>query len=121
MDIAYIVSIGGLGYASEAAYALCKFGFTDLRLHRIFATCRPENAASSRVMEKIGMTQEGMLREHLFFKGKWHSSFGYSIQYTANLGIADIDDVLLNLFGSIVGYVVCKISKALQEKRSIEC
>ncbi len=69
----------GSGFATEAAYALCKFGFSEIKLHRIFATCRPVNIGSSRVMEKIGMTKEGMLREHLFYKGKWQSSFLYSI------------------------------------------
>jgi ribosomal-protein-alanine N-acetyltransferase len=69
----------GHGFASEAAYALSKFGFGEMKLHRIFATCRPENTASSRVMEKIGMTKEGMLREHFFAKGQWQNSFLYSV------------------------------------------
>ncbi|RAP76121.1 GNAT family N-acetyltransferase [Paenibacillus montanisoli] len=72
----------GKGYTTEAAHAMCRFGFFDIKLHRIFATCRPENIASSRVMEKIGMTKEGTLREHLFFKGRWHNSFIYSILTT---------------------------------------
>ena len=33
----------GSGFATEAAYALCKFGFSEIKLHRIFATCRPVN------------------------------------------------------------------------------
>ncbi|WP_338042464.1 GNAT family N-acetyltransferase [Paenibacillus ginsengarvi] len=43
------------GYASEAAVALLQFGFVKLGLHRIYATCRPENVSSAKVMEKIGM------------------------------------------------------------------
>jgi [ribosomal protein S5]-alanine N-acetyltransferase len=69
----------GNGFATEAAFALCRFGFKELKLHRIFATCRPENPASWRVMEKIGMTREGLLREHMFWKDKWQSSLVYSI------------------------------------------
>jgi ribosomal-protein-alanine N-acetyltransferase len=69
----------GCGFASEAAYALCKVGFRELNVHRIFATCRPENIASAKVMEKIGMTKEGLLREHFYVKGKWQSSFLYSV------------------------------------------
>lgn len=69
----------GNGFATEAAYALCEFGFNELRLHRIFATCRPENPASWRVMEKIGLTREGLLREHMYWKEKWQSSSVYSI------------------------------------------
>lgn len=67
------------GYASEAAREMHRFGFKDLGLHRIYATCRPDNIGSASVMKKIGMTYEGHLREHLFYKGKWHDSFQYSI------------------------------------------
>ncbi|WP_082114022.1 GNAT family N-acetyltransferase [Kiloniella litopenaei] len=49
----------GRGYASEAARALIKVGFEELGLHRIIATAQPQNPASCRVMEKIGMRREG--------------------------------------------------------------
>jgi RimJ/RimL family protein N-acetyltransferase len=68
-----------LGYATEAASAMVQFGFRQLGIHRIYATCRPDNIGSASVMKKIGMTYEGHLREHRFFKGKWHDSFQYSI------------------------------------------
>jgi RimJ/RimL family protein N-acetyltransferase len=45
----------GRGYATEAAVALLRHGFEALDLHRIIATCQPENVASRRVMEKLGM------------------------------------------------------------------
>lgn len=67
------------GYASEAAIEMLRFGVKELRLHRIYATCRPSNIGSASVMKKIGMTYEGHLREHMYFKGKWHDSFQYSI------------------------------------------
>jgi ribosomal-protein-alanine N-acetyltransferase len=67
------------GYASEAALEILRFGFKELDLHRIFATCRPNNISSSNVMKKIGMTYEGHLREHMYYKEKWHDSFQYSI------------------------------------------
>ncbi|TMV46596.1 GNAT family N-acetyltransferase [Paenibacillus mesophilus] len=69
----------GRGYASESAKALLQFGFENLGLHRIYATCRPENIGSAKVMEKIGMKYEGHLRGHMRHKGKWHDSFQYSI------------------------------------------
>ncbi|MDQ0060535.1 GNAT family N-acetyltransferase [Paenibacillus harenae] len=69
----------GHGFASEAAKAMLSFGFKELKLHRICATCRPQNKGSFRVMEKLGMRKEGHFREHLFFKEKWHDSFLYSI------------------------------------------
>jgi ribosomal-protein-alanine N-acetyltransferase len=67
------------GYASEAAAALTHYGFKTLGLHRIYATCRPENIGSAKVMEKTGMQREGRLREHVWHKDKWHDSFLYSI------------------------------------------
>ena len=51
------------GYASEAALALLRYGFEEMDLHRIIATCQPENPASYRVMEKIGMRREGHFRQ----------------------------------------------------------
>jgi RimJ/RimL family protein N-acetyltransferase len=76
------------GYASEAAKAIIKFGFEELNLHRVFATCHPDNIGSAKVMEKIGMQKEGRLREHKFQKGEWPDSFIYSIlhyEYESNL------------------------------------
>ena len=69
----------GKGYATEAARALLDFGFEQLDLHRIFATCSSENIASARVLEKIGMRQEGYIREHEWIKGKWRDSLIYAI------------------------------------------
>lgn len=51
------------GYASEAAASMLKYGFEELRLHRIIATCQPENIPSYRVMEKIGMRREGFFKK----------------------------------------------------------
>lgn len=48
----------GMGYATEAAFALKKFAFNTLSLSKIFSHCDARNTASLRVMEKIGMTLE---------------------------------------------------------------
>jgi len=69
----------GRGYATEAARALLAFGFQEMGLHRIFATCDVENLASARVLEKVGMKREGCLREHIWTKGRWRDSFLYAI------------------------------------------
>lgn len=50
------------GYTSEAARRVVAFGFTQLGLHRIQATCFLRNPASARVMQKAGLTYEGLLR-----------------------------------------------------------
>ncbi len=54
----------GRGYCTEAAAALLAFGFEALDLHRIHAAHLRRNLASGRVMQKLGMTYEGRLREH---------------------------------------------------------
>lgn len=56
------------GYATEAATALLTYGFTVLQLNRIHARHVTRNPASGRVMQKIGITFEGIQREH-FHKG----------------------------------------------------
>jgi RimJ/RimL family protein N-acetyltransferase len=66
------------GYAGEAAAALLGFGFDDLGLHKISATCDPANAASIRVLTKIGMRREGHLRDHLYLRGRWHDRVLYA-------------------------------------------
>ncbi len=69
----------GRGYATEAASKLLSFGFRDLRLHRIWAWCIAENVASARVLEKIGMRQEGRLCENEWMKGRWWDTLLYAI------------------------------------------
>ena len=59
------VSFWGQGYATEAARELLRYGFEDLRLHRIFASHFGHNPASGRVLRKLGMRHEGCQRQHL--------------------------------------------------------
>ena len=48
-------------------------------LNRIEARCVIENIASARVMEKVGMKYEGILRKCIFMKGKYQDLKIYSI------------------------------------------
>jgi [ribosomal protein S5]-alanine N-acetyltransferase len=71
------------GYASEAAGALLKHGFEELKLHRIIATCQPENPASYRVMEKIGMRREGWFKQCISRGNNvWWDEYFYAILAT---------------------------------------
>jgi [ribosomal protein S5]-alanine N-acetyltransferase len=80
-DISYIVHPRewGKGYATDSALLLLELGFSELHLHRIYATCDPRNIASVRVLEKIGMTLEGKLRESMHIRDGWRDSLFYSI------------------------------------------
>jgi ribosomal-protein-alanine N-acetyltransferase len=55
----------GCGYCTEAAWAIVGYGFEQMGLHRVCALHFAHNPASGRVMQKLGMTCEGILREHL--------------------------------------------------------
>jgi ribosomal-protein-alanine N-acetyltransferase len=70
-EIGYVLArdAWGHGYATEAAAALLRFGFDRLGLRRISATCDPENIASARILEKIGMDFEGRLRSYFTIRG----------------------------------------------------
>ncbi|CUS06195.1 GCN5-related N-acetyltransferase [Candidatus Promineifilum breve] len=61
----------GHGYATEAARAIVRFGFETLGLHRISADTVADNTASARVLQKLGLTLEGRLRDKLYYKGRY--------------------------------------------------
>ena len=61
----------GKGYATEAAAAMRDFAFGVLGVHRLWASCVADNAASARVLAKLGMVFEGRLRQNEFYKGRW--------------------------------------------------
>jgi ribosomal-protein-alanine N-acetyltransferase len=61
----------GRGLMSEALRATNAFVFAELRLHRIMANYRPENARSGRLLERLGFTREGLARDYLFIDGAW--------------------------------------------------
>ena len=70
----------GKGYATEAAFAAMQYGFELLHLHRIIATCQPENPASYRIMEKLGMRREGHFVKCNYRGGNlWWDEYVYAI------------------------------------------
>jgi len=60
----------GRGICTEAARAVVRFGFEEMDLRRIHARHLSRNPASGRVMEKLGMTMEGIRRSHASKWGK---------------------------------------------------
>jgi ribosomal-protein-alanine N-acetyltransferase len=59
---------GGRGLATEAVRALVGFGCAPLPLHRIEATTNLDNTGSMRVLAKVGFTQEGILRDYVYWR-----------------------------------------------------
>lgn len=58
----------GKGYVPEAMQAVLHYGFESLALNRIEAYVEPGNRASVRVLEKLGFTCEGLLRQFAFYR-----------------------------------------------------
>ena len=69
----------GRGYAAEAVKALLDLAFITLKLHRVTAQTNAGNEASARAMTRLGMRQEGHLRECVRFAGKWHDELVFAI------------------------------------------
>lgn len=69
----------GKGYATEVARELIRFAFEDLKLHRVQAGAATENVGSHKVMEKAGMTREGLKRKVLPIRGNWYDNYMYAI------------------------------------------
>jgi [ribosomal protein S5]-alanine N-acetyltransferase len=69
----------GQGYCTEAARAVVRFAFQELGLRRIVAHHFARNPASGRVMEKLGMRQEGHLRRHVKKWGEFEDEVVYGL------------------------------------------
>ncbi len=78
------------GFATEIGQALLHAAFHQFKMHRVFAQCAPENKAVIRVMQKLGMAREGMLRDVKHARGKWWSTVVYSILEQEHAKIAKL-------------------------------
>ncbi len=76
----------GRGYATEAARRLLGYLFGARAKHRVTAYCDARNAASARVLEKLGMRCEGRFRESTWAKGEWTDDLVYAILHREWLG-----------------------------------
>ncbi|WP_197320831.1 GNAT family N-acetyltransferase [Saccharomonospora sp. NB11] len=71
--------VAGRGYATEAAVALRDYAFETLDAHRIVAHLHPDNTASSRLCERLGMRHEALHHADMWLKGHWEDSSVYAI------------------------------------------
>ena len=69
----------GQGYATEAAAAMAQLGYDHLGLQRITSWCIAENAASARVLERLGFRPEERLPQAEYFKGRWWDTLTFSL------------------------------------------
>lgn len=69
----------GQGYASECAAALLRLAFEQMGAHRVIAELDPRNDRSIRLCRRLGMREEALFREDLWFKGEWADTGVYAI------------------------------------------
>jgi [ribosomal protein S5]-alanine N-acetyltransferase len=74
----------GRGIVTEAARAVIELAFGQLGMHRLFGDCDPRNAASARLMERLGMRREAHHVQNLWAKGEWCDSWIYALLACTN-------------------------------------
>lgn len=71
--------VAGGGVATAAVALAVDQCLGPVGLHRLEATVRPENAASIRVLEKVGFRREGLFERYLDVAGAWRDHWVYAI------------------------------------------
>lgn len=61
----------GKGFMTEAIQRVTEFGFRDFGLNRIEAFVEPGNVNSRKVLEKAGFSEEGILKEHFYWRNRF--------------------------------------------------
>lgn len=78
----------GCGYTPEALVCVCRSAFEDLNLHRVQISIIPRNTASRRVVDKLGIRDEGIAERYLEINGVWedHVRYGFTVEEWAERG-----------------------------------
>lgn len=69
----------GRGVMPTAVALVTDHCFRVVGLHRVEVNIRPENAASRRVVEKLGFREEGLRRSFLHINGEWRDHLSYAM------------------------------------------
>lgn len=67
------------GCSKEASLLLLRHAFTALNLRRIYSATTRDNAGGQKLMESVGMTSEGVRRNHLYKNGKYVDTLNYGV------------------------------------------
>lgn len=67
------------GYITEAVKSIVRYGFEQMKLHKVQVCHKSNNPKSARVIEKSGFIYEGKLRDYFFMDGEYISRLYYSI------------------------------------------
>lgn len=69
----------GHGYMPEAVVLVLRYGFEELGLHRMQINIIPRNSASRRVVEKLGLREEGVAERYLEINGVWEDHLRFAL------------------------------------------
>lgn len=75
-----VQAMWGQGYMTEACRAVVEYGFSDMALRRVEARCQIANPASARVLHKLGMRREAMVRGRVHSKAPEEDFWLYAIE-----------------------------------------
>jgi [ribosomal protein S5]-alanine N-acetyltransferase len=67
------------GFMTEVIPKIIEFGFNNLGLNRIEAFVEPENIGSRKVLEKVGFREEGILKEHFYWRNRFVDNVLYAL------------------------------------------
>lgn len=82
--------VAGRGVTPTSVALVIDYLFNRLGLHRVEIDIRPENTASLRVVEKLGLRYEGLKQRYIHINGAWRDHYIFAITYE------EISDGLLN-------------------------
>jgi RimJ/RimL family protein N-acetyltransferase len=68
-----------MGFATEAVSAVLDRLFGVQGLHKVAGECDARNMASAALLERLGFTQEGRLRQQTYIKGEWTDDLIYGL------------------------------------------
>jgi len=74
--------VAGRGYASEAARAVLGLAFEGIGLHRVRAELDARNDASIKLCRRLGMREEALMLQDMWFKGAWSDTGVYAVLRT---------------------------------------
>jgi len=75
----FVPKYQGQGYATEAVTQLLIWLFNTVGVHKVVAKCDPENIGSYKLMEKLGMQREALLRQHYKIGEQYSDEYIYGL------------------------------------------
>ncbi len=92
----------GLGYGREAVTRLLDHLFADRGLHKVSAECDARNAASARLLTRVGFLREGLRRSHTWIKGEWTDDLEFGLLASRSAAQPVISGVPLGATGRLL-------------------